>query len=114
MADCARRGETAAASKELKSFAAQKTLPEWNSKIGAFLLDEIPEAQFLSAAEDQDAECASEKKTAAYFYAGMKHLIVGDKNGAREFFQKVPDFKNPSAFEATSALAEFKALPAQP
>jgi lipoprotein NlpI len=111
----ARQGETAAASKELKSFLnAKKTPNEWAGKIAAFLLGEVPEAQLLTAAEDKDENRALEKKTEAYFYAGMKHLIDGDKNGARERLQKVADFKHPDFVEARSAVAELQALPAHP
>ena len=102
----ARKGETAAASRELKSFLiALKNSPpktqgnsqskpdDWHLKIGAFLLDEITEAQLLSAAEDKVESRALNQKNAAYFYAGMKHLIAGDKDGARERFEKNPCFR---------------------
>jgi lipoprotein NlpI len=115
----ARQGQYDAASKELKSFLAAHTKPQnklgdWPGKIGAFLGEEIPETEFLAAAEDKDESRALEKKTEAYFYAGMTRLIAGNKSGAREFFEKIPAFKNPDSEEARSALAELKALSAQP
>ena len=111
----AQQGETAAASKELKTFLADQNDPqEWSSKIGAYLLGEIPEAKLLAAAEDTDAKIASSQKTEAYFYSGMKHLIDGDKSGARERFEKVLEFKKPSFIETSSAKAALKTLSAKP
>ncbi|HUB68593.1 MAG TPA: tetratricopeptide repeat protein [Candidatus Methylacidiphilales bacterium] len=61
---------------------------DWPSKVGGFLLGQINEADFLSAASSGDPQKNPRLHCEAWYYAGMKHLLVGEKTAAANDFQK--------------------------
>ena len=109
----ARLNERDAATKELaRYFAERKTeQPEdWPSKIARLLTGDLSEDDFLKAAASKDPKIDREQKCEAYFYAGSRRLLEGDKIGAKVLFQKCIDTGVMNFTEYTSAAAELKRL----
>ena len=109
----ARLGEKEAATQELAAYLknrkAQKP-DDWPSKIGLFLVGQLPENDLLKAADDPSLQTAKEQHCEAYFYVASKHLIENDKIAAVDNFKKclttnVTDFE-----EYTSAATELRFL----
>jgi tetratricopeptide (TPR) repeat protein len=101
------------ATKELaRYFAERKTGPpdDWQSKIARLLTGDLSEADFLKAADSKDSKVDREQKCEAYFYAGSRRLIDGDKIGAKDLFQKCLETRVMDFSEYTSAAAELKRL----
>jgi len=72
----------------------------------------VPESEFFNQATTT-AKRPSEtggQICEAYYYAGMKHLLGGDKEGAAELFQKCLDTGENNYTEFNSASAELRAL----
>ena len=108
----ARLGETEAASKELSAFLDQRrnAAPgDWVSTVGGFLLGTITEEKLFAAAASPDAKKESAQKCEAWFFAGMKKLLAGDKTAAAEYFRKsMAERKTFTEYQL--AAAELKAL----
>ena len=71
----------------------------------------LSEADFFKAAEAGDVNTDREQKCEAYFYAGSRRLIEGDRKTAREYFQQCLGTGVTSFTEYQSAGVELKALP---
>jgi tetratricopeptide (TPR) repeat protein len=109
----ARGGETEAASKELSAYLSKRDeqiCGVWGSKVGAFLLGKTDEAAFLAAAESPDAKKQSEQHCEAWYYAGMKKLLAGDKTTAAEDFKKCVATGREDFVEYAFAKGELKAV----
>ena len=107
-----RQGQTVAANQELSRYLAQDHYPkpdEWCLKLASFLMDKIAEADFLAAASSSGAD-SDANKSAIWYYAGMKHLVAGDKKKAREYFTKCVATKMVGLDEYYLAMAELKTL----
>ncbi len=63
----------------------------WAKSIGQFLAGVIDEKALFAAAQRRDLETVAGQLCEAYYFAGMKHLIDGDLNTARDYFQKSVD-----------------------
>jgi len=110
-----RLGETEEAGRELDAYV--KSLPaakaqDWATSIGRFLTGNLAEEEFL-----KQATSTAKRPTdvtiqicEAYYYAGMKRLLAGDKSGAGERFQKCLNTGEDNCFEYRSAGAELRAL----
>lgn len=101
--------------KEWQSREADGNLPGskeklWHQKIADFLADRIAQAELLHSAESQSKKIAKINKCDAYFYAGMKRLIEGDKETAIAYLQQSIETKQYWKFEYHSAVAEVKRL----
>jgi len=108
-----RTGEAEAATAELKAyFAARKTGKpgDWESQIGAFLVGDLTETEFLGAAENADPKDAANHKTEAYFYAGTKRRLAGENDIAGKYFQASLNQKQTRYNEYASAEAELSML----
>ena len=108
-----RLGQTAAASQELTSYLEKRwdTAPaDWISKIGGFLLDNISEADFFAAASSTDPKRERTQHCEAWYYAGMKHLLAGDKKTAADYFSRCSATQDPSSDAYTFAESELKAV----
>src|SRR6266536_1024347 len=104
-----RLGEREAADKELATrFTAAPG--SWVSKVKAYLLGNLSEADFLAAAASPDANTDRGQHCEAWFFAGMKNLLNGDKRAAAEFFKKCLATEQKSEIEYHFAQAELKAL----
>ncbi len=109
----ARLGETGAANKELADYMGKRPATaagDWVSKVGGHLLGTIPEADLLAAAVSPDAQKDSGQHCEAWFYAGMKRLLAGDKETAADYFHKCLATGQKSFSEYQMAASELKAL----
>jgi len=106
----ARLGERDAATRELAQFLKGRKADDWPRKIMRFLIGELPEAEFLKAAESENAKTDGERKCEATFYVGSRSLIDGDKDKAKEYFQQCLDTGVKTFAEYRSASAELTAL----
>jgi tetratricopeptide (TPR) repeat protein len=86
-----RRGQSAEANRELAAYlGSRRNTPaaDWIPKIGRFLLDQISESDFLGDATSSDVEKDRAQHCEAWYYAGMKRLLAGDKKTAADYFNK--------------------------
>lgn len=110
----ARLGETQAATTELQAYLTSRTAgkpDDWDSQIGHYLTGQLAEPAFLAAAASGDSKTDGQL-CQAYFYAGVKHLVNGDKATARDYFQKSTATDHKNYDEYSSAAAELKLLQA--
>jgi hypothetical protein len=70
---------------DLSAVAAQS---DWTSKVAAFFLEQINETDFLTAAASSDKETNRAQHCQAWYYAGMRRLLDGDKIAAIDYFEK--------------------------
>jgi lipoprotein NlpI len=111
----ARSGEKEAATRELKRYLDNRKTgkpDDWASKVGRFLAGQSTESDFLKAAGDTNARTDQEHRCEAYFYAGSKRLIEGDKTTAADYFKKCVAADVRTFEEYQSAEAELKFLSA--
>jgi lipoprotein NlpI len=54
----------------------------WLKNIGLFMAGQLDEKELLAAGPSRNQRCE------AFYFIGMKHLLNGDRLGAREFFQE--------------------------
>jgi len=106
----ARLGERDPATRELSEYLKGRKADDWPRKIMRFLIGELPEVEFLKGAESEDAKVDSEQRCEAYFYVGTHSLINGDKDKAKEYFQKCIDTGMKTFAEYRSASAELAAI----
>lgn len=106
----ARLGERDAATRELAEYLKGRKVAEWPKKIMRLLIGELPEDDFLKEAESRDAKTDLEQKCEAYFYVGAHRLIDGDKDKAKEYFQKCLETDLKIFNEYRSAAAESTAI----
>jgi tetratricopeptide (TPR) repeat protein len=110
----ARQGEIEAAKTELASVMEQRlnnAPDDWESKVTNFLLDKIDQVDFfLAAAASPDTAKQRDQQCDAWFYAGMKRLLAGDKTTAIDYFQKALATGAKTETEYQFAGAELKAL----
>jgi lipoprotein NlpI len=109
----ARLGEKEAATTELQTYLAGRAngkLNEWPSKIGLFLAGQVPEPEFLAAAKNANQNKEAGQLCEAYFYAGSKNLFAGDKDVAKDYFQKSIATDQKGYTEYISAVAELRSL----
>ena len=78
------RGEKEASAEELRDYLQKRTGAPWVGKILSFLAGEVSEDQLVEAASSMDTG----QRCQAWFYAGMRRLVEGDREGARTWFKK--------------------------
>jgi tetratricopeptide (TPR) repeat protein len=61
---------------------------DFTAKTAAFLLGRVTESDYLTAATSNDANVDATLHCQAWYFAGMKRLIMGDKGTAADYFQK--------------------------
>jgi HEAT repeat protein len=107
----ARLGEKDAATRELASYLARRPQGKpWALNVGRFLAGQMTEVDFIAAAADPNGQTDREQHCEAWFYAGMKRLLAGDKTTAADYFQKCRATDVKSFEEYDSAGAELKFL----
>jgi lipoprotein NlpI len=109
----ARAGETEAATRELKDFTQnhrKAIFRDWSLKVGQFLSGELDETDFISFASNSKN---NGQICEAWFYAGSKHLIVGDKTAAIACFEKCLTTNQRDYAEYPAAAAELAFIKAQ-
>jgi MtfA peptidase len=109
----ARLGEREKATRELRR-CLEKVPPEnrdsWIFNIARFLVEEIDETEFLAIANQTDSETGGVRICAAWFYAGTKRLLDGDRKNAKQCFENCLAAKIKSFAACQSASAELKFL----
>jgi tetratricopeptide (TPR) repeat protein len=110
-----RLGETNEAQKEFNAYVL--AIPpaksgDWTTTIAHFLAGSVDEKELIDQATKSAKRPTdiSGQLCEAYYYAGVKHLLAGDKTGAAELFQKAVDTKEDNFFEFRSARSELNAL----
>ncbi|MBV8416604.1 MAG: hypothetical protein JO251_15455, partial [Verrucomicrobia bacterium] len=109
----ARLGQAAAANQELSAYLDKRwdMVPgDWISKVGEFLLDKITEADLFAAAASSDAKKERAHHCEAWYYAGMKYLLVGDKKTAADYFTKCSATQDPTSDAYSLAESESRVL----
>ena len=86
----AKMGEQKEATEEL--LALLQDQPEgadaaWNENVARFLCGQLSEGDFLRTVENPDSDNGLRLCVAAWFFAGTRRLIDGDKPAAVEFFE---------------------------
>jgi len=112
-----RSGEKEAATQELMSYLKNRKArnpPDWPLQVGRFLAGQINEADFLKSSADPNEKTDREQHCEAYFYAGMKRFIEGDKTTAADYFKKclATDIKSFEEYESARAELNRLASPA--
>jgi tetratricopeptide (TPR) repeat protein len=89
----------------------------WNStgddmatKAAAFLLGRLSEADFLASATSSDVKTDQGQHCEAWYFAGMKRLLMGDKLTAIDYFKKCLATGQSDYCEFILARAELQAL----
>lgn len=104
----------AEADKELSDYLATLTDPKtsfWMKKIGGFLLGQVTEGDLENiAATSKTADGRSISQSQAWYFAGMKKLIAGDKAGAAELLKKSVDTKAFKQTQYVLAKAQLQSL----
>lgn len=108
-----RLGEKEAADKELLAHFDKRlsSAPaDWQAKIAGHLLDKVSEAEFFAAASSPNAEEERGRRCEAWYYAGMKRLLAGDKITAADYFHKCLATERRDFVEYGAAKAELRAI----
>jgi tetratricopeptide (TPR) repeat protein len=84
------------------------------SKTAAFLLGRMNEADYLAAAASPDAKTDQGQHCEAWYFAGMKRLLMGDKTTAIDYFHKCLATGQNDYCEYLLAQAELQALEPTP
>jgi tetratricopeptide (TPR) repeat protein len=90
--------------------AVAQTPEGWERAIGRYLIDTLPENDFLALAAKGTAETQRLQLCEAHYYVGMTYLIAGNDARAREHLQKCVDQKVLNYLEDTLARAELQRL----
>jgi tetratricopeptide (TPR) repeat protein len=110
----AQTGEEADANRELEIYL--KSLPgaktnEWDASVARFLSGSLAESNFLDQATTTAKRPSAVRGQVceSLYYAGMKRKLAGDRQGARELFQKCLDTKDDNNFGYLNAGVEIRA-----
>jgi lipoprotein NlpI len=109
----AEQGQNEAANKELTADMEQQlndASEAWTSKIASFLLNKINQADLITAAASPDPKKSRDQLCDAWFYAGIKRLLAGEKATAIDCFEKALATRAKAENEYEFAEAELKAL----
>jgi lipoprotein NlpI len=111
----ARSGEMGLATAELQNYLQYRKALEpedWPIKIAYFLTDQLSEPDLFKAAENRDKKRNDDQHCEAWFFAGSKRLIEGDKTTAADYFTKCLATNAKVFQDYKSAAAELKYLQA--
>jgi len=87
-----------------KAFAAYRKHAEWEALLLSYEAGKTTESELIGKAE------TTAQKTEAYFYVGYEYFLKGDKQNAREYFQKTVDMKVADSDEYITAKARLAQL----
>lgn len=106
-------GDQTIATQDLENYWSERKAAapgDWPTMVERFLIGRLDERQLFAAANDgRDVRAC---KCEAYFYAGEKRLLDGDRAVARLYFEHCLDTGEKDFTEYASAAAELKALKA--
>lgn len=78
---------------------------DWSPTVGAFLVGDIREDVFLDDAAQGFDLPVNSQECEAYFYAGWKRLLDGDRETAAAYFQRSIDTNQQNYYEYFGAMA---------
>ncbi len=84
-------GQPDEATAELKEYFQNRKTgkpDDWPAEISKFLAGQASESELFKRAQDEKAPPGDPQRCEAFYYAGVKRLMSGDKGAAREDFQK--------------------------
>jgi len=84
------------------------------SKTAEFLLGRMNEADYLAAAGSTDAKPDQDQRCEAWYFAGMKRLLTGDKKGAIDAFHQCVATGQKDVTEYALAQGELQTLESTP
>jgi protein O-mannosyl-transferase len=85
----------------------------WSYQVGRFLTGGLSEAEFLKAANDVNEKKNKTQHCEAYFYIGMKQVLLNDTASARLDLQISANTGNSDSLESTCARAWLRDHPAK-
>jgi len=85
--------EADAATAELAAILDEKKLPmeDWDAKVAGFLAGRFTEEELLKAAETSDEKTTKGRRCEAYCFAAERRQILGNLEGARDFYRRCLD-----------------------
>ena len=83
---------------------------DWVSNVAGHLLGKVSEADLFAAAKSADSNQEHGQLCEAWFYAGMKKLLSGNKTAATDYFKKCIATEQRTFTEYEFAEAELKRL----
>jgi tetratricopeptide (TPR) repeat protein len=87
---------------------------DFTAKTAAFLLGRVTESDYLASANSSDADTDAAQHCQAWYFAGMKRLLMGDKGTAADYFQKCLATGKKDFCEYILAKAQLQAPSAAP
>jgi lipoprotein NlpI len=110
-----RLGDQKGATQDLADYVGSLKSPRadyWPAQITRFLVGTIKEQDFLTLASisARNPKQEASQLCQANYYAGMKHLLVGDKSGAMALFKKCLKTGEKGYSEYAGADVELTAL----
>ncbi len=97
-------GKDAEALKLLEEFAKGFKGKEWELHLLSYHQGRLTESELISKAKNECDRCE------AFYYVGSQYLLKGDRQKAKEFFQKTMDTKVYRYYEYAAACARLKQL----
>jgi lipoprotein NlpI len=108
-----RLGETKEADEELTNYVMERwqgAPRDWASRIGAFLTGQLSEAELMTASAAPEPTVERGQRCEAYFFAGMKRLLAGERDAAIANFRQCLATEQKHFVEYQFAQAELKEL----
>jgi lipoprotein NlpI len=108
----ARMGERDAAGKELAAYMDKRgSAPgDWVAMLGGYLLGSVTGPDLFNAVASPDARKTKGLSCEAWYFAGMKKLLDGDKRTATNYFENCVATGQKNHIEFQLAQSELKAL----
>ncbi|SPE52912.1 hypothetical protein SBV1_1610004 [Verrucomicrobia bacterium] len=111
----AQTGEEAEGNRELEDYLKSLKVPktnQWEASLARFLSGGLTETNFLVQATTTAKRPSAVRGQVcdSLYFAGMKHKLAGDKQGALELFQKCMETKDDNSFSYLNAVVEMRAL----
>jgi len=100
-------GKNAEAKKLIEDFATGYKGEGWELDVFRYHQGKLTESELISRPRHKGDRCE------AYFYIGYQHLLKGDKQKAREYFQKTLDTKAFGYYEYIGARARLEEMGAK-
>jgi tetratricopeptide (TPR) repeat protein/predicted Ser/Thr protein kinase len=93
--------ETDAATAELAAILDEKKLPmeDWDARIAGFLAGRVSEEDFLKSAETADEKATKGRRCEAYCFAAERRQILGNVEGAKDFYRRCLEQKQKNFLE---------------
>ena len=104
--------ESEAATAELAAVLDEKKLPmeDWDARIASFLAGRIAEEDLLKSAETSDEKTTKGRRCEAYCFAAERRQILGDLEGAKDFYRRCVELNQKNYLETHLAQKRLEEL----